>query len=156
MLNHLLKSRNVSISKEWKCLFNTFWIGQCLKLKICVCVHVVLSLSNRFYELLIFLPFSTVEKKTHAVRQGWQYLVPTHQVFPMFQSSPVTPANESGGQSQMQSVSMFTVVWAGFSFIKIDFPPVTVFPVELHACYLPLRVLTVAQKAHTGSFISNQ
>lgn len=41
----------------------------------------------------------------------------THQVFPVFQSSPVTPADESGGHSQMQSVSVFTVVstkiWAG-------------------------------------------
>lgn len=91
-----------------------------------------------FYDVLIFLPFSAVKKPT--VRQGWQCVVLTHQVFPVFQSSPVTPVNESGGHSQMQSVSMFTLVstkiWTGpvfhmafqFFFKNMIFSPfVTVF-----------------------------
>lgn len=43
---------------------------------------------------------------------GRRCLALTHQAFPVFQSSPVTPASDLGGRIQIQSVSMLTVVSA--------------------------------------------
>lgn len=98
------------------------------------------------------------------VRRGWQCVVLAHHVFPVFQSSPVTPVNEYRGQSQMQSVSMFTLVstktWTAFQFLNILYFPFMILffpPVELLIGRTlgvdsgeADRYLTVIGRAHTG------
>lgn len=61
-----------------------------------------------FNDVLIFLSFITSNPPPPppAVRQGYQRVVLTHHVFPVFQSSPGTAAIESGGR-QKPSVSVF-------------------------------------------------
>lgn len=65
-----------------------------------------------FNDVLIFLSFIT--SNPPAVRQGYQRVVLTHHVFPVFQSSPGTAAIESGGR-QKPSVSVFPSGSGSFS-----------------------------------------
>lgn len=95
-------------------LLSVSWIAHGLRLMqhkdLCLCACGSEPADHSFYDVLIFMPFSTVKKKKCTVNHGWKRGALTHQVFPVFQSSPVTPADQSGGRSQMQSVSMFIVV----------------------------------------------